>query len=414
MRRKVLLWVVIPVAILLAMGCTCNLSSLLDRKATEDAPTVESTVVEHAEVTLTPEPTSAIKATATATAARENTSTPTLTPVESEPTEETAMGQVSYHPLDTLDSYRYELTADTTQDGARTIIKASGEFVREPPAVHLDAEVTESEGAVQVIRFTQVDGAVYVFDQAQGGWIALPFDAVGAGGMSLFDELLVGLDDPLQAEAFEVVSLHEEASGVDCRHYHAAAEDLPADAWGGDMVATGGDVDAWVANELGYIAQMVMDVWGKDQDGAPASARVEVRLFDVNQPIQIDAPRKQDVVQEWTGDGVKDAIPVPDFPAGVAATLPRPEDARTLSESLPAQVRTLVQGQDVDFYETGLSVAEMTAFAEEAYPRAGWTKDDAMAMGEDMLLVFSREGEIATSIILGDEPGGSIVVVSVE
>ena len=56
----------------------------------------------------------------------------------------------------------------------------------------------------------------------------------------------------------------------------------------------------------------------------------------------------------------------------------------------------------------------MTAFAEDAYARAGWTKDGTMALGEDVVLVFSRAGETATSIILGEESGGSIVVVSVE
>jgi hypothetical protein len=400
MKRNVALVLGIGLLSLLLMGC--SLCSLVQRKGASVAQTAVATVqtqIASTVAAVSPSATPAGAASPEATAATGGGVEP---------------GGATYQPLDALDSYRYQLDAETLDGGVKSTVHATGAYVKDPTASQLELQSQEGDNAPEVIKLIQVGGKSYLYDESQGGWLAMAYEDTASMTLDVIGLFMQELDSMLTDEDFQVVAAHETVNGVDCVHRHAKVQDVSTEMGTSDIQFTDGDVDLWVANEGDYLIRLVMNATGSDAEGQPAEAKFDMELFDVNKPVTVTPPPEDEIVQDLTID-LPAITPEPGSSEGIARTLPRPEDAESMTEALPDQAQAMVQGEDFDMYRTQLSVEDAKQFFLTAYPQQGWTKSQDFSVEGMAMLTFTKEGQTASVLVLTDSSGGgNIVVVTVQ
>lgn len=417
-RRKATLVGGLLILGILTMGCSvCTMVQGLGKNVALTAvATVQTQIaatVDRATSTPAKEESTPV-ATPTARPASTATVPPTATKESSvAPTPSGSTG-IQYQPYDALDSYRYTLEVEMVEQSVRTSVRSSGAFVREPPASQFEAETQEGDQSPEAVKLLRVGDVMYWYDPDQDSWTAMDYDSGTMADADLMSMLTGEMGDMLQSEAFTQVSAHEDVSDVDCSHYHAEASKLSNVLGDTSTTFTDGAVEVWIANTTQVIMQLSMDLTGMDSDNKEVQGTLELLVYDVNQPIEILPPAKEEIVDDLTSDA-PETTPTPGESAGIAKTLPKPDDATDMSGSLPAQAEALAQGQDIDFYQTGLSIADATAFFEGALPDAGWTKVQSMPSEQMTILLFSK-GDNSASIVIMANPGGEgrLVVVAVQ
>jgi len=417
-RRKAVLLGGLLILAILTMGCSlCTMVRGLGKNVALTAvATVQTQIAEGGDrATSTPaKEVSTPVATQTARPTSTEAVPPTATKESSvAPTPAGSVG-IQYQPYDTLSSYRYALDIEMVEQSVRTTVRSVGAFVKEPPASLFEGESQEGDESPEEVKLLRVAEVMYWYDADQEGWIAMDYDSGTIADADLMSMLTGEMGDMLQSETFEQVSAHEDVSDVDCSHYRASAADLSSVLGDTSTTFTDGTVDVWIANTSEVIMQVSMDLTGVDSDNKAVEGTLELLVSDVNQPIEILPPSKEEIVEDLTS-AAPETTPTPGESAGIAKTLPKPDDAADMAGSLPAQAEALAQGQDIDFYQTGLSIEDATKFFEEALPEAGWAKVQSMPSEQMAILLFSKGDNSATFVIM-DNPGkeGRLVVVAVQ
>lgn len=416
-RKAVLLGGLLILAIL-TMGCSlCTMVRGLGKNVALTAvATVQTQIAEGADrATPTPareEATPVVTQTARPTSA--GTVLPTATKESSVAPTPTGSVGIQYQPFDALDSYRYTLDAEMAEQSVRTTVKSTGAYVKEPPASLFEAETQQGDESPETVKLLRVADVIYWYDTSQEGWIAMDYDSGTMADADLMSLLTGEMGDMLQSEAFKQVSAHEDVSDVDCSHYRANASDLSAVLGDTGTTYTSGTVDVWIANASQIMMRVSMNLEGVDSDNKAVEGMLELLVSDVNKPIDILPPPKDKIVQDLTSTA-PETTPTPGESAGIAKTLPKPDDATDVAGSLPAQAEAIAQGQDIDYYQTSLTVQEATNFFEEALPEAGWTKVQSVPAEQMTILLFSK-GDNSASIVIMANPGGEgrLVVVAVQ
>jgi hypothetical protein len=338
------------------------------------------------------------------------TSTPPVSPTpESRPTnglEPTPAEPLVFGPFLDATSYRYTLTSALVRDGSREDIQASGAYMRNPPAAEFEAQILRHGLTPEVLRFIQVGDRVYLYDVEREGWVS-------AQGGDLVPEAL----DPRVFWAavgslelyLELAAAHQDIQGVDCGHYRADASAIADQAvvWG--VAVQSGSLDAWVANDTGYLVRLALDAEGADEQGAAVAVQFEVSFTDVNQPLRIVPPPEAELVHS----DEPAAPPLPGSSESIANALPRPPGAVRIA--LPEEVRAMSPAQDLCVYRTGLSDQEIVSFTQETWPQMGWRLARRVPVGRMYLIVFTNDVQTIQVLILPpDDDGEYVVIVAVQ
>jgi hypothetical protein len=317
--------------------------------------------------------------------------------------------------LSILDSYRYQFTVEIAESDGETSMTANGAFIKEPLTEQLVLKTVDSKGTIEVVQLVHVHDITYLYNQAQDGWVAMPFTNTTSGKLDLINLVLEESAKLLREEIFDRVSAHETVAGIDCSHYHTDARYVPTEFWRSPLRVEGGDVDVWVDNDRGYIVRLLISAKGVDQTGRPSSREFKLALSDVNQPLQITPPPEDEIVQ-LIPPAAPASTAFPDQPEGIAETLPKPEDATQLRGITRAQTQALVKGTDFTFYRTKLSIEQAAQFFASAYPQAGWEAWKKLYPSEQMALLLFTQETMTANVMLSkiETEHGCIVIVYVE
>jgi hypothetical protein len=302
---------------------------------------------------------------------------------------------------ESLESYRYELSMQGTQEGDEMTMNGGGAFVKDPPAAKVDLEITSAQNGSQVLRFIRLSDKVYLYDQEREGWMAMGADNPMMGSINVVDLMMDEMMAQFDKTAFKLVDAHAKMNGVDCSHYRVAAKELEADFFDGEGEITSGNVDLWIANELGVLIRYEMDVEGKDGEGRPAKAQMTIDVLDVNQPVEISPPPESEILGEMPGlPGLPTSVPQEG--EGIAKTLPKPESIAELEGVELATAQAMAESGDADVYKISMSIEDATAFYESAFADAGWSKQVSPPVGEGLaVLIFGKDGKTATVMVNG-------------
>ena len=310
MKRARVFIAAILILSLLTMGC--NLFSSLVKKGKDAAVTKVVSEIESIEEKTEPAEEAEPEEKEEPAEAEEPEPTATPEPAEEEPPTPTAEAEgpvaefdsEAYSRLHTLNSYRYELAMEAIEEGKTVSMTGHGAFVREPPAAEFSFEMREGDEEPDLIQFIRVADKVYLYDTEQGGWMVIDADSPMADSMDMLGMIMGEMTEPLEEEAFKLVDRHQKINGVDCSHYRADAKDLPEEYYGPDGgKVTDGQVDVWIANGAGHLMRFVIEMEGEDEEGSPMEATLALEIMDVNEPIQIEPPPEDQIVDDWTSLG---------------------------------------------------------------------------------------------------------------
>ncbi|MBN1933034.1 MAG: hypothetical protein JW934_00130 [Anaerolineae bacterium] len=387
MRNKFVLLSGLLILALLTMGC--GVCSMITDKGKEVALTkVVEEVEKKVEEMQTPEP-------------------------DEENDDDVEAGGDTLGTLGTLESYRYELSLESTEGDQVTKMVGHGAYVQDPPASEMYVETTQAD-KTDIIHMIQLDDQSFFYDNEQGGWIV--FDAQGAAE-EVFEMNTLVNDEYI--DAFKLEKKSARVNDHDCRVYKADAKDLPNSTLGEGIEITGGTVRVWVSKKLNVMIRYEADISGTKSDGTPVTTKMAMDILDANKPVKIAPPPEDEIIDDMS----LDENPLPPTVAaepesdGVAKSLPKPDDASELTGVDLTAAQAMAQSGDYDLYQTGLVGDEAVEFFEAAYAEAGWTKDETASMSMEgmAVLTFKKDGQTANMIINGMmSPGTSLIVVYVQ
>ena len=265
--------------------------------------------------------------------------------------------------LDSLNSYRAAMTMsfDGSRDGQpiHEELVWTEEVVRQPAALRVTYSSETDRG--DMLEIISAGGQTYtVFEdeclvtQVEGD----PKTLIGFDPSAFFGSLSAQSD--LGVEALD---------GIPARHYRADTSGLGFAAGFADARA-----DMWVAEPGGYVVKVVFegkgssaDLFGRG-DTTPGAVRIEYRVGDVDQAIDITVP-------ERCGSLTPDVPLMPDA-AGVNS------------------LENLVS------YSTASTIADVVAFHRRELPAVGWSEDASAAVLADNFssLTFKKDGRTAVIV----------------
>lgn len=315
-----------------------------------------------------------------------------------------------------LDSYRYELVMQGTQDDEKTSISGGGAFVRQPPAAQMGFEIKSGEDDLQILDLIRVGDQAYLYDADRKGWVVLKADNPMLANMDIVDLMMAESMVQFDKTRYKRIDGHVTVNGLDCSQYRIAAEDIEADLFEGQGEITAGQADVWIANKLGVLIRYELDLEGKDADGKTVDARLTLNVLDVNQPVTISPPPENEILGDLFG--LPDAAPTaaPSSSDGIAKMLPRPENTSGLEGAELAMAQAMAETADADMYKVDMSIEAAVAFYDKALADAGWEKMGSSTVTEGIaVLVFGKDGKTATVMINSMlSPEAPMVVVFVQ
>ena len=387
-RKRIISMVILALAVIATLsllGCSlCNILSKGKEVATtvvETKKTIEAEATKILE-TVAPELTAAA-ATPTKAPAAKATPTPgaeaTTAPTEGAPLTE------AKEAFEKMHSYRYEIhmsydvpDAETEQEASMTFLGAE---IREPRAYHY-IFTDEREGSKMEMIF--VNDVLFMYDEEQGGWIAMPGGEGSAFGESLFTPADF-LEDEEWIEDAKLVNAHEKVDGVDCSHYQIRQENFQETFGDEEVTIKEGEMNVWVANDQNYVAKVVLKAVGVDQAGHEGNMDLTLRVYDVNKDFEISPPPEEDIIQDMTGlfgggDELLDSLPIPDDAADVVVFM------------------------GMKTFASQLTIDELVQFYRDEMPPLGWTEDESQfATMEGMAtMTFIKDGDTVNIVISDD------------
>jgi len=294
-----------------------------------------------------------------------------------QPPEEYGFGQSA--DLSKLNSYRAHYTwkwqstkEGKTETGSWDIVE---EFVKDKPArriawIGAGAAGGSGEGKLE---FIQIGNESYM--NTGGEWIAMTTSEQDIFKGNAF------LTDPMgfvSGSRGKLVQKGVLVNGVSADHYAFDESSMGALMGLGAIAKAKGDV--WLSPEFNIVVKYTVHYEGKDLvvtgGGEQGALDVALDITEINKPITIEPPT-----------GVKPAMP---------EDIPVIEGATEL---------TAVSG--FVSYKTTKSVAEVTAFYEQAMPAKGWAKSEG---GIEGMLSFTK-GERKATVMIQSEEGKTTVTI---
>ncbi len=303
--------------------------------------------------------------------------------------------------LDQLSSYRvfFSMDFDGTSGGqpSQGYIEMILESTKDPKALHLDMEMegstVEQLGGSNNLEFYDVDGTMYIYNDAMGGqWISTP-----SGDDDTFQQGFFNPGEDLELPQTAVCdSAAEDINGISATHCSFTEDDVESDEATYENL-TG---DVWVAEDGGYIVKFELTA-----EGYQSVSQEQGSLFDFGDVSF--AYELSDVDGDFTIMPPDEALDAPSFDFGggggeeeAAPEFPVLDDAEEVFS---------VAG--ITTYYTNSDVATAVDFYRQALPAEGWTEDAEGAFVDETtgLLTFEKEGATLT-ITLNQEDDGRVNV----
>ena len=333
--------------------------------------------------------------------------TPQPTEEAGEPGETEATEEAPLSGLQKLDSFRSEMSlswngtkAFEEEDGKKVDKQVEGffnlkfAFVRQPPAYEMHMEGVGLEGIdpekVTKISFVQVGDTTWIYQSETDSWMQVP-----AGETSSADfmemtpaTLLPGLDANLREKGG---ASEQTINEVKCYNYAFTEKEIPQAEGLGKINRASGEMCLAVEGDYIVNFSMSADVASSDEENPmfdKGSVNMAYKVFDVNQPIVIEAPAEALAQQ------------------GAREDIPMTEDAK-IDFSMPGMVS----------YKTALSLEEAAKFYETEMSKQGWKlAEDGKTTLEDMVsLTFTKGKDRAYVMISKDQEGkGTSVMVTIQ
>lgn len=329
---------------------------------------------------------------------------PTPTPATASQDEEPMVARLA--ALEQLDSYRVLMTytskgVDAENNPVDNSAEILAEYTKDPEASRtvftiLDNAATDEEERTFTWEIYQIGQELYMSMGDEMGWMR-----TSAEDSPLADSVLgvfSGGDFFTNLGLMQRVRPDQRINGIDSRHYRfdervlAAVFDEDVD----DISATG---DVWIAKDGDFVTKYTATITYRGGQGTgfggeqiTGTTEIAFEVKDINTPITIEIPTDATAGARLAG------FERDDFP-------------------IPAGARVQVASSNFTIIESDMTVAELTAFFEEALVGLGWSKDDqaSMSFGNMSSLAFTK-GAVQLSILLNfsDETGTTQIMINAE
>jgi hypothetical protein len=286
--------------------------------------------------------------------------------------------EIDLADVEALDSYRQLVSWETTEGDETNSWSMLTEFVRDPAAQRTVMVVVDDAGTEFGWEMIQIGTTTYMKYSTEGeedAWMSMTSDDAEPPSQDLDMYNLQGSEYYLNSGHCANKG-RDDVEGQRATHY-VCTKDVYGDEfsfWIAGGRLTAGGMEFWISAE--YDVEVRNISWWDvvDQDNVEYTWRVEQKVWDINQPISIEAPE------------------------GVAAA-GLPEDVPLYPD---ATITTAMTGMVA--FEVVAELDDVVAFFKEEMPNNGWALESEYAG----MLSYTKEARQIT-IMVGQDEGSAKV-----